>query len=219
MAQRECKRDETERGDIRASPGSKIMSKTLETSDDLARSIINKRVSDITNDEIIKQVQRVLADNFVTEPPVRVDKIALNYVDAVLSVPFPEGFQRVSGYIDFEGDAKQIVVNQLEPTPRQAFTIAHELGHLMLHADLLKDDPDSGILYRRPIGVLNEDLAERQANFFAANLLVPKSFLDRYRNLMPTLDAEAADKLAVVFGVSSEVMRFRFKSLYGTRVK
>ncbi len=195
------------------------MSATLNIPEDLSRTILNKFVKEITNEEILKQVSKVLSDNSVTDPPVRVDEIALNYVSRVVAVPFPQAFQRVSGYIDLDNGAKQIVINRSDPTPRQAFTIAHELGHLILHADLLKDNPDYGILYRQSIGELNENLAEKQANFFAANLLVPKILLDRYERLMPVPNSESADKLAVIFGVSSEVMRYRFKSLYGKQVK
>jgi len=66
---------------------------------------------------------------------------------------------------------KEIVVNRVHPPVRRALTIAHEIGHLVLHASALAKNPDIGVLYRRSL-VGEKDLIEQEGNCFAANLLV-----------------------------------------------
>jgi Zn-dependent peptidase ImmA (M78 family) len=71
-----------------------------------------------------------------------------------------------------------IGVNSSYPTQRQRFTIAHEIGHLLLHTDvnLLVDK-------NFPIGLRNEtsgtsvDENEIEANQFAAALLMPPNLI------------------------------------------
>jgi len=67
---------------------------------------------------------------------------------------------------------------------------------------------DTAILLRLPIGSNETDPLEKEANCFAANLLVPKYLLDKYK------DKDVAD-LAKLFNVSKDVIRFRLKSEYG----
>lgn len=66
-----------------------------------------------------------------------------------------------------------ILVNQLEPLVRQRFTIAHEIGHILLGHE--------GISYRDPNYQKYNDLIKRaneaNANSFAAELLMPEILL------------------------------------------
>jgi Zn-dependent peptidase ImmA (M78 family)/DNA-binding XRE family transcriptional regulator len=78
---------------------------------------------------------------------------------------------------------------------RQRFSIAHELGHLLLHPD-----PEPG-----------SPTHERQANTFAAELLMPSSEIaDR---LPPATDITALKALADGYGVSITALAYRGKDL------
>ena len=57
-------------------------------------------------------------------------KLGLNVYSSVMS--------KTSGYIKYEGSSKNIYVNSLDSVRRQRFTIAHELGHFLLHNQLLE---------------------------------------------------------------------------------
>ena len=149
-----------------------------------------------------REANRVLAENSVIEPPVPVISIAENYGLRVFVADF-KGYENVSGYIDLA--AQRIFVNRNDSENRQAFTIAHEIGHHVLHAERLREDPDFSIMYRAPIGG-ESDPVEQEANCFAANLLVPRQFLIEYQDL-------PLSKIAVIFGVSEEVASYRLKSL------
>jgi len=149
------------------------------------------------------RAQQVLQENFVVSPPVRVGEIAKNYGLDITEVELGEDFSHVSGFIDPE--ERVIYVNRSDSDTRKAFTIAHELGHWLLHQDQLKTDPDRyAIVYRIPIGRLNIDPVEKEANVFAANLLVPREWLDKHTDKNP-------EEIARIFGVSPEVIGYRLQ--------
>ena len=89
--------------------------------------------------------------------------------------------------------------------PRQRFTIAHEIGHFLLHTD-----EDVHIDEKRPIGRRDDlssqavDACEIEANQFAAELLMPESLVREFvRNLgsnhPETSVEEAIEELARAF--------------------
>jgi Zn-dependent peptidase ImmA (M78 family) len=71
---------------------------------------------------------------------------------------------------------------------------------------LLENKPDLGVLFRQPIGA-ESDPIEKEANCFAANMLVPK------HRLNPWDRWQKESVVAQLFGVSEEVVRYRFKDL------
>lgn len=66
------------------------------------------------------------------------------------------GTSRVDGLSQWVGDHPVILFHDAAPVDRVRFTLAHELGHLVLHADALSTDD-----------------VEAQANAFAGELLLP----------------------------------------------
>lgn len=105
----------------------------------------------------------------------------------------------IAGAVDHE--SKTVWVNVDDPPVRQRFTIAHEIGHIKLHAG------DSVIDYRGNLtGYV--DGKEAEANRFAADLLMPPiDFVKAWFRL----DCEAS-RVANHFGVSKEAATIRAKS-------
>lgn len=109
-----------------------------------------------------------------------------------------------------------ILVDNKKPETRQYFTLAHELGHYYLHKehlisnDIIVDDGDLGtssMLYRIDTNTSTE--MEREANNFAASLLMPKK-------LVRTAWEELKDieELARIFKVSPSAMSIRLERLH-----
>lgn len=72
--------------------------------------------------------------------PVPVTEIAeRNGVEVVLA-NFGRNRDLVSGICDFQN--RKIFVNAADIFPRRRFTIAHELGHWILHRSFYESDPD-----------------------------------------------------------------------------
>lgn len=152
---------------------------------------------------IAKQTADRLTAEF-SAPPIPVLEIAeRNGVDVVFA-DFAEAKDSVAGFCDFEGE--KLYVNDADSTSRQMFTMAHELGHWMLHREIFEADPESYPVLPRFQDPDRDNPLEKEANAFAANLLVPK------RMLLPVKSAGVA-ALASAFGVSLTMMEFRLKSV------
>lgn len=148
----------------------------------------------------------ILESQGIFEPPVNPAEIARNIGIDVYFVTFsnPEMAKNISGFYDSEDDS--IYVNEQEFSLRQTFTIAHELGHRILHKDWASSN-DYKVLLRK--GGSSNDPIEKEANTFAAHLLVPRNMLNRYYKIA---DVETLSQL---FAVSVQTIKYRLNSEYG----
>ena len=97
-----------------------------------------------------------------------------------------------------------IIVNENDPSRRQRFTIAHELAHYVLHRDLIGEDIVDDAMYRSSMS----DEFERQANSFAAQILLPSATVrGAYR------DTKSLAGLSTLFDASSDAIRIRLREL------
>jgi Zn-dependent peptidase ImmA (M78 family) len=121
----------------------------------------------------------------------------------------------ISGFLLREKEVVKIAVNRLHHPNRQRFTIAHECGHLYLHADqgdrLWVDKAYFTIFYRDSNSSSGDKLAEIQANQFAAGLLMPEVLLKEH--LTQELSDVDIFRLALRFQVSEQAMTLRLVSL------
>ncbi len=157
---------------------------------------------------IAKRVGQLLTDAKIDAPPVDVEKLAKRTGLQVLFHPFDSAPEDISGCIIQEDGIVAIGVNSRHGRNRQRFTIAHELGHFVLHRSTL----ETVHLTRSFRSSVGEDTNEIEANAFAADLLMPESML---RAILGDehLDIEDAstmiDELAQKFEVSTQAMTIR----------
>jgi len=96
-----------------------------------------------------------------------------------------------------------IFVNAQHPTPRSLFTLAHELGHLLMrHDGSITLDVD----------FVGADQTERQANAFAAAFLMPEARVAQYIEDYGR-GAESLLRMTHDFGVSFESLVYRLHNL------
>lgn len=118
-----------------------------------------------------------------------------------------------SGRIDYNDPFCIITVNSSEGYQRRRFTAAHELGHYLLHRDLIDGKQHLDRLFSG--GGSNNPYAplapshEIQANKFAADILMPAGPL---RMLYDSSEDNVAE-LAHRCEVSLQAMKIRLKSL------
>lgn len=139
-----------------------------------------------------------------SSPPVPVHEIAEMSGVNIVFVDFGKHREEVSGLCDFK--TKRIYVNQDDSPERQAFTMAHELGHWILHREIFLEDPESYPVLPRFSDPNRGDPLEKEANKFAACLLVPE-------RLLRTVRGAPVSSLAAIFGVSRTMMEFRVKNV------
>lgn len=140
----------------------------------------------------------------VFEPPVNPLDIARDLSVQVNFVTFSGESEGVSGLYDPTANA--IYVNEDDAGVRQTFTIAHELGHKVLHEDWARSEAYK-VLWRDP-RKQGKDRFEQEANAFAANLLMPRQMMNRYKQY-------PLEVIAKIFAVSEDAVRFRLQYLYG----
>ena len=135
--------------------------------------------------------------------PVPIDAIIR---DIGLPLSYEPMEDNISGYIERQNGSYRIVVNSNHAPTRRRFTAAHELGHYIYHRDLLGEGVGDNRAYRtegtdRP-NVNIRPIHERQANSFAANVLMP-------RHRLNAVAGESTAALAARFGVSQATMKIR----------
>jgi Zn-dependent peptidase ImmA (M78 family) len=150
--------------------------------------------------EAKRWARKVLEANLIVKPPVNAAKVARAYELDVVDCAFKPEHSHVAGAIDF--DTKTILVNEDDSPHRKNFTIAHELGHFLLGHN---EENGYTVFLRNPDAMVKTPV-EQEANCFAANLLVPEPFLMEY---LDTYSFITDQQLSKIFGVSSEVIRFR----------
>lgn len=101
-----------------------------------------------------------------------------------------------------------------EHSYRQRFTLAHELGHYVLHKSLIGAGVDDNVKYRSTevgnfYNTAIEQAHERQANSFAASILMPEALVRQ------EIENGLTDivKLYNKFKVSKSAMSWRIKNL------
>jgi len=148
-----------------------------------------------------------LADGLTTPfstPPIPVVEIAEGNGVQVVLADFHDYRDKVAGFCDFH--AAKLFVNAEDIIVRRSFTIAHELGHWILHRNLFERHPEQYPILPRFQSAAAGDVLEQEANHFAANLLVPS------RLLKPILGAPVS-VLASIFQVSKTMMEYRLKNV------
>lgn len=174
---------------------------------------------------------------FTTDPVPPIDVIYIAEIELGLEIiPTPHLFSKIgmdaalapnldTVYVDEESYLKwESGQNWIEK--RLRFSFAHELGHKVLHGDLIKESAFQtlGDFKRWAGSPENYQRAEYQADEFAGRLLVPidllKTEYDRYQAEAETFDPNWRDiegirehiakKIAPRFGVNHQVIEVRF---------
>lgn len=171
-----------------------------------------------------RTASNVLTAEGVKRAPVPIEEIAGKYAH-VMYYDLPDD---VSGMLlPLPNEAGQrkwsIVVNDGHAEVRQRFTLAHELGHLLLHRYTTPHaDGKFVVRFRNAKSATGSDREEIEANQFAAELLMPERLvlghatrlgLDLGGDADPEADAAALARLAKRFRVSVQAMSLRVANL------
>lgn len=120
----------------------------------------------------------------------------------------------VSGLLLCENGVSTIAINRQQHSNRQRFTLAHECGHLHLHAD--RGDRlwvDKTLFFRDASSSTGDHRAEIEANQFAAGLLMPGEVVLSALELDHEITDADLVRLALRFEVSERAMTVRLISL------
>lgn len=163
------------------------------------------------------EAQKLLKNARIENPPVRVEKIAEKLKAKLSFEPF-EGEDGISGILYRDEKQTVIGINSTHSKVRQRFTIAHEIGHLVLHDGDLFVDQTMRVNFRDKRSSLAENKNEIEANKFAAELLMPQEMIrrevmKRITKKKVTTEDQLITELARIFDVSEQAMGYRLFNL------
>jgi len=150
--------------------------------------------------------EKILSESGALTLPVPVEIVATNSQIRISRAPSSE----FSGMLIRKDGYALIGINSGESSVRQRFTVAHELGHFFLH-----EEKDAFIDYRDKKGASSQTPRERQANMFAAAILMPRKMIEADAKQLGKdgFTEEELDKLAKKYDVSTDAMRYRLINL------
>jgi Zn-dependent peptidase ImmA (M78 family) len=162
--------------------------------------------------EIRKKAVKVLRENRIQKPPVHLETIAKQLGITIKFEPFEED---ISGVLYRDQQGTIVGVNSFHHPNRQRFTIAHEIGHFVLHEMDIHVDKGYRMVLRDSVSSQAVDPLEIDANRFAAELLMPESMVrkDAEELLHDMEDESGLQELASRYRVSTQAMAFRVANL------
>jgi len=154
----------------------------------------------------------------ITQPPIPIDKIAREIGLNIVDFQFEND---IAGALVIEKDIGTIGINPSNSPQRRRFTIAHELGHYLMHrvGNEFFVDKDFLVKWRNSASSSYSEIEKYQeieANAFAAAILMPKNFIvaEMEKPEMKSLaEAQLINKLASRFKVSMIAMSYRLTNI------
>lgn len=169
----------------------------------------------MTRSKVSQRAADLLGGCRVTAPPVPVDQIAASHGIQIIrsAAEWSE-----SGFLLRDADRIIVGINGRNSPKRQRFTIAHELGHWLLHeGKRLIVDQSVMINKRDDVSSQATDRQEIEANQFAAELLMPRDFIANELNRQMSTGISSREELitalARTFNVSNDAMGWRLINL------
>ncbi|WP_408589299.1 ImmA/IrrE family metallo-endopeptidase [Novosphingobium sp.] len=159
------------------------------------------------------QAKAVLAEFGVESAPVPVERIIKR---RNIKVQFSPLDKELSGMALIKDGISIIGVNALHHPNRQRFTMAHELGHHVMHHEAINgtvhvDKGFAMILMRDDLAAQGTDRMEIEANAFASELLMPASILEKLLDV-GSVDLDETSTLEAIakrFKVSLSALQYR----------
>ena len=144
---------------------------------------------------------KMIIDRFKQKPPVNIVGLAEALGIHVQETDLGSEF---AGEIFRDTDSSSgysIWVNASDATVRKRFTVAHDIGHYLLHRDRFTDRLKDDHMYRSSLS----NQLEQAANRLAADLLMPANLIRELR----AQGINSPEEMAASFGVSLQAMQLR----------
>lgn len=154
---------------------------------------------------------QILIKNKISSMPVRVSQICKS--EHIRLYTYKEG-EKIIRHLRLENNiigndafsiGRVIFYDDSKPSARQRFSVAHEIGHIILHK------PDCATVYNREISQ-SDDPKETEANVFASRLLAPLCVLH-------FLNVQSAKQIAEICDISMTAAQIRFTRLCEIRIR
>ena len=161
-----------------------------------------KQVKEILPTILEGRAKDICRRTHVHKLPINVYQIVANLGIVLTFETFPKSLHSLRGFSYKEGNFHVIVINKVHSVELQRFTAAHELHHLLYDSNT---SPFS-------CGSFNESkVLERNAENFAAELLMPKNSIERLISYPKNVQYLTINLLAKHFNVSYQAAAIRLQ--------
>jgi Zn-dependent peptidase ImmA (M78 family) len=166
-------------------------------------------------EQIERDAEKVLRDKRAWQAPVPIDAVAQRLGLQTEASAFGDD---ISGLLVIERGCGVIGYNSAHARVRQRFTIAHEIGHYLMHVKPSTQSRlfiDRYVAFRDDESSAGSDLEEVEANAFGAALLMPGPLIreEIRRRQLDLDDEDDLIALAKRFHVSTSAMSYRLVNL------
>lgn len=166
-----------------------------------------------------KKEIRIKADDFRNQCRIAGYGIADLFKDCERSslkiIRYPHTNETLLGFVTKRDDDIVIFTNSSSRRSREIFTLAHEIGHVVLHFNESESFEDTSMT----LSDMNPETVEQEANYFAACLLMPDDEVRKFLDLEiddfqgKRLSAMDIARIMSEFNVSFEMALNRLESL------
>jgi Zn-dependent peptidase ImmA (M78 family) len=155
-----------------------------------------------------KELQEIIQANYKKNGYIDIVEIAIHFNIVVIGSSLEDS---QNSFIRYNQEKKryEIYVEKSHHPNRQRFSIAHEVAHFLLH----KEDIN---LHEKVARNHNDSLdskKEREADYMAAQLLMPENILKELVNTLKVVDENAIEFLSKKFLVSKSTMIIRLNEI------
>ena len=159
-----------------------------------------------------RRAEQILVKAEIDTTPVPVEKVAAHLG---IKVELADLGEECSAVLVRKGDRAVIGVNEDHHPNRRRFSIAHEIGHFVLHEGDTYVDKGYRVNFRDLESGSGSKWEEMEANAFAAALLMPaKRVRDAFKQQPFELTSDdCLEMLAKMFKVSTQAMAYRLMNL------
>jgi len=159
-----------------------------------------------------RTLENALADSLNCDFPLDVEALAEFHLDYELSYTsqLPPG---IDGETDWTLRTIRIS-DGIKLDGRCRFTIAHEIGHVVLHVPLFIAQEQQTPIFASAPSFYQDKRLEIQADKFASSLLMPRDVLiELYQGCSRPNGLITAEEVAETFGASRQAARIRLETL------
>ncbi|MFQ5799715.1 MAG: ImmA/IrrE family metallo-endopeptidase [Bacteroidota bacterium] len=146
----------------------------------------------LRNEEIWKRADEFRKKHWGDKIPVDIELVVERNLK-LLMIPVPNLRSQVDTEAYLSGDLNEIVYDPATPGVRIRFSVAHEVGHFVLHSEMIKklrtESPGEWKEMQRALPEAIWGRAEYQAREFAGRVLVPpQKLIEALRELQPLVE-------------------------------
>lgn len=160
--------------------------------------------------------EEVRAVHNLTAPPIDVVQLAQD--EGIVLAPSSGYGEEFNGRIEFRRDKQKFIL--FYPTrpdgslsQRQRFSVGHELGHYYLDAH--REALIQGTSHSSTPGFICKEAFEREADEFAASLMIPQKFIEKRLERRDFMDLKSVIALAGECQTSSQCAAIRYATFTG----